>query len=321
MTPLCIVIAAELTPSLTVMVATIPVYRHFLSGVDPSELEAHNRPASHAIAILLFLLFLTFKGMQEEYNSGSNKISDDDDLTFRPTPDVWHALTLLVIYVGFGSWFSISQTTALLQVVENTTLSERVVALFILPAGWVIPEHLSVYQMAYHGDNTGSLLHICESAARMICFNLPAIHFIAWKQSSELNLDFEPYHILLLLLMVAFAGWAVTRPRIRPVIGIAMLVFAIGVATAAAIYPNPEAEKTETPDQNDFVTTTTTWVEAIDTTASEVGSYEFTKPASTATLTGRHAVNYHAEPAVTNASGTTHVVVTESSVTSSEHTE
>lgn len=303
------------------MVATIPVYRHFLSGVDPSELEAHNRPASHAIAILLFLLFLTFKGMQEEYNNGSNKISDDDDLTFRPTPDVWHAVTLLVIYVGLGSWLSISQTAALLQVVENTTLSERVVALFILPAGWVIPEHLSVYQMAYYGDNTGALLHICESAARMICFNLPVIHFIAWKKSSELNLDFEPYHILLLLLMVAFAGWVVTRPRIRPMLGFAILVFTFSVAIVAAIYPNPEAGEKRGSNQSIFVTISTTWVKATHGTTSEVLSYHFTESASAAILTGRHAVDYHAEPAVTDASGTTHVVVTESSVTSSEHTE
>jgi len=127
-------------------------------------------------------------------------------------------------------------------IVEERGVSDSFVGLILVPLVEKAAEHLTAIDEAWDNQMNFAMSHVLGATIQTALFNGPLVVISAWGLAKPMDLSFETFEIVSLLLAIIAVGNFLRDQRSNYLEGFLCVVLYALIAVAAAYYPNPAVE-------------------------------------------------------------------------------
>jgi Ca2+:H+ antiporter len=113
------------------------------------------------------------------------------------------SLTIALILV---TMLAINLVEGIPYIVEERGVSESFLGLILVPIVEKAAEHITTVEDACKNHMTGALFHVLGSTIQTAMFNTPLVVLVGWATNRPLDLEFELFNMIVLVLSILVVG-------------------------------------------------------------------------------------------------------------------
>lgn len=161
-------------------------------------------------------------------------------------------LTLIESIIGLAigiALVTLIAITLVLQIefiIEASAVSDAFMGLILVPLVEKFAEHLTAIDEAWDNQMNFALSHVLGATLQTALFNGPLAVIVSWGIGSTLDLNFDLFNLVMLLLAILTVGRFLQDQKSNYLEGILLVVLYIAIAVAAFHYPDPPHGEGET---------------------------------------------------------------------------
>ncbi|CZT14893.1 related to vacuolar Ca2+/H+ antiporter [Ramularia collo-cygni] len=164
---------------------------------------------------------------------------DREQDAVKPKLTLTESLVAIAIAIVFVAWLLIILVGKIENVVERG-VPDQFLGLILLPLVEKAAEHLTAIDDAWDGVINVALYHCIGPSIQTALLNAPLIVLIGWAIGKPIDLNFEIFMILLLVMSILVVGNLLRDGETNWLEGGLLLIVYIIIAIAAFYYPNPD---------------------------------------------------------------------------------
>lgn len=145
----------------------------------------------------------------------------------------------LSIAIGLVSIIAISLVEEIPFIVKNRGVSDAFVGLILVPLVEKFAEHLGAIDEAWENQVNIALAHVLGATIQTSLFNGPLVVLVGWATGKEMDLNFDLFNIIVLILAILVVGNFLRDQKSNYLEGALCVVVYINIAVAAFYYPDP----------------------------------------------------------------------------------
>jgi Ca2+:H+ antiporter len=112
----------------------------------------------------------------------------------------------LAIALALVTMLAINLVEGIPYIVKERGLSESFLGLILVPIVEKAAEHISTVEDACNNHMTGALFHCLGSTIQTAMFNTPLVVLVGWAVGRDLDLEFELFNMIVLVLSILVVG-------------------------------------------------------------------------------------------------------------------
>ncbi|KAL9024011.1 MAG: hypothetical protein Q9196_006827 [Gyalolechia fulgens] len=217
-----------------------------LSG--PEELTDKVLKVSRVTAVTLFVAFLlyTWFQMRTHHSIYDAVLKTDDQRDEDRHKDLKKAkLTLtecvlaLVIAITLVCLHAVFLVEEIEYIVEERGVSDAFMGLILVPLVEKAAEHLTAIDEAWDNQMNFALAHVLGATIQTALFNGPLVVIVGWGLHKAMDLNFEIFNAVILILAIIVAGNFLRDGKSNYLEGALCILIYIIIAVTSFYYPNP----------------------------------------------------------------------------------
>lgn len=200
---------------------------------------------SRITAVLLIVAYATYVFFQmrthhsiydaileadEQKDEDRHEDLQKDKLTFT------ECIVALSISIALVTLIAISLVEQIPHIVEERGISDAFMGLILVPLVEKAAEHLSAIDEAYDNQMNFALSHVLGATIQTALFNGPLVVIISWGLDKKLDLNFEMFDIVVLILAILVVGNFLRDQKSNYLEGALCVIVYIIIAVAAFFY-------------------------------------------------------------------------------------
>ncbi|KAF2476739.1 vacuolar calcium ion transporter-like protein /H(+) exchanger [Lindgomyces ingoldianus] len=162
----------------------------------------------------------------------------ENDLN-KPKFTFTECLVALVIALTLVTLLAVFLVERIEDVVE-AGVPDQFLGLILLPLVEKAAEHLTAVDEAWDGQMNFALFHCIGPSIQTALFNAPLVVIVGWIMGKDMDLNFEIFMIVLLVLSIVVVGNFLRDGESNYLEGALLMIIYVIVAVAAWYYPNPD---------------------------------------------------------------------------------
>ncbi|KAF7875318.1 hypothetical protein EAF04_002490 [Stromatinia cepivora] len=166
---------------------------------------------------------------QEDYEEDLTK----EKLTFT------ECVVALIVAISMVTFTAIRLVESIEFIVDEDGISDSFVGLILVPLVEKFAEHLTAIDEAHDNSMNLALSHVLGATIQTALFNAPLVVIIGWIVDIPMDLNFDLFIIVVLILSILVVGNFLKDCRSNYLEGALCVLVYINVAVAAFYYPNP----------------------------------------------------------------------------------
>ncbi len=112
----------------------------------------------------------------------------------------------IAIALALVTMLAINLVEGIPYIVKERGLSESFLGLILVPIVEKAAEHISTVEDACNNHMTGALFHCLGSTIQTAMFNTPLVVLVGWAVGRDLDLEFELFNMIVLVLSILVVG-------------------------------------------------------------------------------------------------------------------
>lgn len=128
-------------------------------------------------------------------------------------------------------------------IVESRHISEPFMGLILVPLVEKAAEHLTAVDEAWDNQMNFALSHVLGATIQTALFNAPLVVLVGWALGKPMDLHFEIFDIIVLILAILVVGNFLRDQKSNYLEGALCLIVYIIIAAGAFYYPNKLVEQ------------------------------------------------------------------------------
>ncbi|KAF1974279.1 vacuolar calcium ion transporter-like protein /H(+) exchanger [Bimuria novae-zelandiae CBS 107.79] len=146
------------------------------------------------------------------------------------------ALTLSLAIVTLLAVFLVER----IEDVVESGVPDQFLGLILLPLVEKAAEHLTAVDEAWDGQMNFALFHCIGPSIQTALFNAPLVVIVGWIMGKDMDLNFEIFMIVLLVLSIVVVGNFLRDGESNYLEGALLVIIYVIIAVASWYYPNPD---------------------------------------------------------------------------------
>ena len=159
-----------------------------------------------------------------------------DKLTFT------ESLLALAISIALVTLFAIHLVSQIHYIVETHHVSDLFMGLILVPLVEKIAEHITAVDEAYDNTMNTAMAHVLGATIQTALFNGPLAVIVGWIIKKDLNLNFDLFTIIVVILSIIVVGNFLKDKKSNYLEGALSVIAYIIISVAAYYYPNLHLE-------------------------------------------------------------------------------
>lgn len=227
-------------------------FQHSLSGLIPAEdLSSRVLHISRVMSIILIIAYMTYVWFQmRSHNSIYDAIFEEDEQRDADRHKDVHKnkLTFTECVVGLSiaitlvTFIAISLVEQISFIVKERGISDTFMGLILVPLVEKAAEHLTAVDEAWDDQINLALAHVLGATIQTALFNTPLAVIVGWGLDINMDLNFEIFAIVTLILSILVVGNFLRDQKSTYLEGALCVMVYVIVAVAAFYFPNLEEE-------------------------------------------------------------------------------
>ncbi|KAI9736057.1 MAG: hypothetical protein M1818_006233 [Claussenomyces sp. TS43310] len=234
---------------------TPAIFHRTLFGQIPDDVLASKvLHISRITAVLLIIAYAIYVWFQmhthhgiydalfvadEEQDADRHRDLKKDKLTFT------ECLVALAISIALVTLLSISLVDEISYIVDERGISDTFMGLILVPLVDKAAEHLTAIDEAWDNTMNLALAHVLGATIQTALFNGPLVVIVAWGLDKGMDLNFEIFTIVVVILSIIVVGNFLKDQKSNYLEGALSVIVYIVIAVAAFYYPNVGLDRTE----------------------------------------------------------------------------
>lgn len=219
-------------------------------NLSAAELDDRTLNISRIISILLLLSYFVFIFFQTrthhgiytavlEYDEARDHDAHKDARKARLT--MTECIIALVISITLVALIAIILVLQIHHVIEISNVSDPFMGLILVPLVEKFAEHLTAIDEAWDNSMNFAISHILGATLQTALFNAPLTVIVAWGQGKHMDLNFDVFNLIMLMLSILTVGRFLQDQKSNYLEGWLMVTLYVAIAVSAWYYPNPDA--------------------------------------------------------------------------------
>lgn len=231
------------------MVLTVPTaFRQGLLnvGIDAKELESSSLHISRIVSVLLIIAYLVYVFFQARTHHGiyaaifeydehrdrdKHKDAAKDKLTMT------ECVIALAVSITLVTLLSIGLVDQIEPVIEKSGVSDAFMGLILVPLVEKFAEHLTAIDEAWDNQMNFALSHVLGATLQTALFNAPLTVVVGWGLDRPMDLDFEIFNLVMLILSILTVGKVLQDQKSNYLEGTLLIILYVSIAVSAYYYP------------------------------------------------------------------------------------
>ncbi|KAG0650385.1 Ca(2+) H(+) exchanger 2 [Hyphodiscus hymeniophilus] len=186
-------------------------------------------------------IYDTILEADEERDADRHKDLKKDKLTFT------ECVIALTISIALVTLIAIALVEKIPAIVENHNVTEAFTGLILVPLVEKAAEHLTAVDEAWDNQMNFALSHVLGATIQTALFNAPLVVIVGWGLGKQMNLNFDLFNIVVLILAILVVGNFLRDQKSNYLEG-ALCVIVYGIIAVAAFYYPGTDVKADTPE-------------------------------------------------------------------------
>lgn len=223
----------------------------------PADLEKNTLAVSRIASIFLIISYVIYIWFQMRTHHGiydailetdeQQNIGRDHEL-HKPKLTFTECICALAAAITLVTIIAIALVDEISFVVESRGISDAFVGLILVPLVEKAAEHLTAVDEAWNNQINFALSHVLGATVQTALFNAPLVVIVGWGLGKEMDLRFELFNIVVLILAILVVGNFLRDQKSNYLEGSLCLIVYIIIAVAAFYYPNPSPDSPLAPE-------------------------------------------------------------------------
>ena len=154
----------------------------------------------------------------------------------------------LTVSIALVTLIAIALVEEIRPIVEHHNVSEAFMGLILVPLVEKAAEHMTAVDEAYDNQMNFALSHVLGASIQTALFNGPLVVIVGWGLGKQMNLNFDLFNIVALILAILVVGNFLRDQKSNYLEGaLCVIVYAV-IAVAAFYYPGTDLHS-DTPQE------------------------------------------------------------------------
>ncbi|CZT11298.1 related to vacuolar Ca2+/H+ antiporter [Rhynchosporium agropyri] len=193
-----------------------------------------------AFAIYVWFQMHTHHGLYDDLFENEEMMDEDRHKDLRKAKLTFtECIFALTISIALVTIIAIGLVEQIHHIVEEYGVSDAFMGLILVPIVEKAAEHLTAMDEAWDNQMNFALSHVLGATIQTALFNAPLVIIVAWGLHKPMDLNFELFDMVMLILAILVVGNFLRDGKSNYLEGaLCVLVYAV-IAVAAWFYPNP----------------------------------------------------------------------------------
>ncbi|KAJ6784984.1 hypothetical protein PWT90_08130 [Aphanocladium album] len=231
-----------------VVLAVPTVFRQGLLSVGKTddELQSATLHISRIISCLLIVAYLVYTFFQarthhgiydaifegDEHREGEKRKTDAKDML-----TMTECVIALAVSITLVTLLAIGLVDQIEPVIKHSRVSDAFMGLILVPLVEKFAEHLTAIDEAWDNQMNFALSHVLGATLQTALFTAPLTVIVGWGLDKKMDLDFEIFNIVMLILSILTVGKVLQDQKSNYLEGTLLLILYISIAVSAFYYP------------------------------------------------------------------------------------
>jgi Ca2+:H+ antiporter len=217
----------------------------------PDELHDKVTKLSRVASIFLMIAYLIYIWFQAHSHHGifdailegdEHKDKDRHIDLVKPKLTFTECIVALTVSVALVTIIAIGLVQEIPSIVESRHVSEAFMGLILVPLVEKAAEHLTAVDEAWDDQMNFALSHVLGATIQTALFNAPLVVIVGWGLGKSMNLQFDVFNIIVLILAILVVGNFLRDQKSNYLEGALCLIVYVIIAAGAYYFPNAKAE-------------------------------------------------------------------------------
>ncbi|EUC41061.1 hypothetical protein COCMIDRAFT_107169 [Bipolaris oryzae ATCC 44560] len=197
------------------------------------------------LLIVAFFIFIFYNArsqhsiFDEVLEADEHHDLDHHEDVAKPKFTMTECLVAITVSLAIVTLLAVFLVERIEDVVESG-VPDQFLGLILLPLVEKAAEHLTAIDEAWDGQINFALFHCIGPSIQTALFNAPLVVIVGWFLGKEMDLNFEIFMIVLLVLSIVVVGNFLRDGESNYLEGAMLIIVYVIVAVAAWYYPNPD---------------------------------------------------------------------------------
>lgn len=216
-------------------------------ALDASMKELLINKISRAAGVILVVAFLIYVAFQMFSHHGiMSAIFEEDELRDKDRHrdlakdklTLTECIIAIIVALACVSCAAYGLVIQIEPIVHETGVSDMFIGLILVPLVEKFAEHLTTIDEAWDNTMNLALAHVLGATLQTVLFNTGLVVIVGWGLGKPMNLDFNPFHVIVVVLAILAVGSFLRDGESTYLEGSVCVLIYILIAVAAYYYPN-----------------------------------------------------------------------------------
>ncbi|KAH9908566.1 hypothetical protein F4778DRAFT_352028 [Xylariomycetidae sp. FL2044] len=216
--------------------------------LDETATDSKAVNVSRIVAILLIVAYAVFIWFQTRTHHGiydavfehdERRDADGHKDRAKDKLTLTECIVALAVSVALVTFIAIALVNEIPYIVEEQGISDPFMGLILVPLVEKAAEHLTAIDEAWDNQINFALSHCIGSTIQTAMLNAPLVIIVAWGLKLPMDLSFEIFDVVMLLLAIITVGNVLRDQKSDYLEGFLCIIVYIAIAAAAFFFPNP----------------------------------------------------------------------------------
>lgn len=215
-----------------------------------AELDLKTLDISRILSVLLMISYAVYVFFQVRTHNGlyneifrydEKRDADRHEDKAKAKLTMTECIISLIISITLVTLIAITLVLQIHYVIEVSAVSDPFMGLILVPLVEKFAEHLTAIDEAWDNQMNFAMSHVLGATLQTALFNGPLTVIIAWGMGRELDLNFDVFNLVMLILSILTVGRFLQDQKSNYLEGFLLVVLYVAIAVSAYHYPNPKS--------------------------------------------------------------------------------
>ncbi|KAB8290035.1 hypothetical protein EYC80_010361 [Monilinia laxa] len=205
----------------------------------------HISRMTSILLIISYALYVYFQMRSHQsiydaiFEADEQKQEDYEEDLLKEKLTFTECVVALAVAISMVTFTAIRLVESIEFIVDEDGISDSFVGLILVPLVEKFAEHLTAIDEAHDNSMNLALSHVLGATIQTALFNAPLVVIIGWIVDIPMDLNFDLFNIVILILSILVVGNFLKDCRSNYLEGALCVLVYINIAVAAFYYPNP----------------------------------------------------------------------------------
>ncbi|KAI9646379.1 hypothetical protein NHQ30_004370 [Ciborinia camelliae] len=205
----------------------------------------HLSRMTSILLIISYALYVYFQMRSHQsiydaiFEADEQKQEDYEEDLLKEKLTFTECVVALAVSISMVTFTAIRLVESIEFIVDEDGISDSFVGLILVPLVEKFAEHLTAIDEAHDNSMNLALSHVLGATIQTALFNAPLVVIIGWIVNIPMDLNFDLFNIVILILSILVVGNFLKDCRSNYLEGALCVLVYINIAVAAFYYPNP----------------------------------------------------------------------------------